>query len=129
MASPEAKEYAAAKARGQRLRRSSPYATQARYEAKIGRVLVTLNTGVEVAFAPERIQALCSARPADMKKIEITPSGYELFFPALDEGIFLPGLLRGVFGTQRWMRERDLQGEQRKVPRRNSRQNTAGVVA
>jgi hypothetical protein len=38
-----------------------------------------------------------------LREIEITPMGDALFFPKLEDGIYLPGVLRGVYGTRRWM--------------------------
>jgi hypothetical protein len=41
-----------------------------------------------------------------LKKIEITPSGDALIFPKLNDGLYLPGLMQGLFGTKRWMPEK-----------------------
>jgi hypothetical protein len=41
--------------------------------------------------------------PAQLTKIEISPSGLGLYFPAVDADIYLPVLLEGFLGYRRWM--------------------------
>jgi hypothetical protein len=99
------KELKAARQRTREMRKNVPHAVAATYLPKIKRILVTLSDGFEIALDPERIQTLEHAKPSALKKIEINAAGYELFFPALDDGIWVPGLLEGLLGTRKWMRE------------------------
>lgn len=89
----------------QRMRtlREHGYAVAARYDRKRSRVVVSLNTGVEVTFPPKLAEGLANATPTDLAKIEITPSGLGLHWPKLDADLYVPGLLAGALGDKRWM--------------------------
>jgi Protein of unknown function (DUF2442) len=80
-----------------------PKAISARYDRRVARVVVGLDTGLELAFPPRLAEGLAGASPAQLSVIEISPLGDGLHWPLLDADLFVPGLLRGVFGSQRWM--------------------------
>lgn len=71
-----------------------PTAVHARYDRRIGRVVVALSSGLEIAFKPHDAQGLEMARPAQLSVIDISPSGLGLHFPAL---------LEGFPGSRQWM--------------------------
>lgn len=83
--------------------REHGHAIAARYDRRRARVVVSLNTGVEVTFPPKLAEGLAGAEPSDLAKIEISPSGLGLHWPKLDADLYVPSLLAGVFGTKRWM--------------------------
>jgi hypothetical protein len=83
--------------------RAGGYATAARYDRRRGRVVVKLNTGLELAFPPGLAEGLCGANEIALAEIEITPSGLGLHWPTLDADLYVPGLMQGVFGSRRWM--------------------------
>lgn len=89
---------------GQRMQtlRQHAHAAAVRYDRRRSRVVVSLNTGVELAF-PMLAEGLADASPRDLAKIEITPSGLGLHWPKLDADLYVPGLLAGAFGGKRWM--------------------------
>jgi hypothetical protein len=89
--------------RGRRLRRKTPPAVAARYDRKSGRILVSLNSGVDISFPARAAEGLENATASQLESIEITPSGLGLHFPKIDADIFLPSLLEGVFGSRKWM--------------------------
>jgi len=95
-------EFTQASQRMQTLR-GHGHAVAARYDRKRARVVVSLNTGVEVTFPPRLAEGLADATPGDLAKIEITPSGLGLHWPKLDADLYVPGLLAGAFGDKRWM--------------------------
>ena len=80
-----------------------PTAVHARYDRRIGRVVVALSSGLEIAFKPHDAQGLEMARPAQLSVIDISPSGLGLHFPALDADLYLPALLEGFLGSRQWM--------------------------
>lgn len=80
-----------------------PAAVAVRYDGETDRLIVILDTGVEVAFAPRLVQGLGGAEVDDLTEAEISPSGHGLHFPRLNADVYLPGLLEGVMGTRRWM--------------------------
>jgi hypothetical protein len=90
---------------GQRMQtlRQHAHATAARYDRRRARVVVSLNTGVELAFPPALAEGLADASPRDLSRIEITPSGLGLHWPKLDADLYVPGLLAGAFGGKRWL--------------------------
>ena len=81
----------------------SPTAVAARYDRRIGRVVIGLNSGLEIAFKPHDAQGLERARPAQLARIEISPSGLGIHFPDLDADLYLPALLEGFLGSRQWM--------------------------
>lgn len=83
--------------------RQHAYAVAARYNRRRARVIVSLNTGVEITFPPKLAQGLVDADPGDLAKIEITPSGLGLHWPDLDTDLYIPGLLAGAFSSKQWM--------------------------
>ena len=86
--------------------RQTPAATAARYDRKSRRVQVKLGSGMELTFSPQNVQGLENAKPAQLSKIEISPSGFGLHFPKLDADIYLPALLEGILGSKKWMAAR-----------------------
>ena len=102
----ERDEFVAATKRARRqLTRTAP-ATAARYDRKVGRVVVQLGSGVALMFDPRQAQGLEGATPAQLSQIEITPSGLGLHFPKLDADLYIPGLLEGALGSKKWMASR-----------------------
>ena len=97
------RDVATAEARMQDRLMTTPHALKARYDRRVSRIVVTLNSGLELAIPPHIVEELENARPADLMDIEISPTGLGLHFPALDADIYLPGLLEGVFGSAQWM--------------------------
>ncbi len=92
-----------ANARGRRVLASSPTAITARYDRRVGRVVIALSTGLEIGFKPHDAQGLEAAHPAQLADIEISPSGLGLHFPKLDADLYLPSLLQGFLGSRLWM--------------------------
>lgn len=96
-------EIDAANERGRIAQTNEPRAASARYDAASGRIVVELTSGATFAFPPALVQRLCDAAPEQLADIEVSPSGYGLHWPQLDEDYSLPGLMSGVFGTGKWM--------------------------
>ena len=80
-----------------------PAAISVRYDRRISRVVIALDSGLEVAFSPKLAQGLEKAHPDDLSGAEISPSGLGIHFPRLDADIYLPSLLEGFLGTKSWM--------------------------
>jgi|SRR5579863_5403357 len=92
--------------RAKRLHASIPRAISARYDRRSGRIVVDLSSRVTLAFSPEDAEGLENARPAQLEEIEISPSGFGIYFPKLDADIYIPGLLEGLLGSKQWMAAR-----------------------
>jgi hypothetical protein len=85
---------------------STPVATAARYDRKAHRIIISLNTNLEIMFSPRNAQGLEQAKPSQLEPIEISPSGYGIHFPKLDADLYLPALLEGFLGSRKWMAAR-----------------------
>jgi hypothetical protein len=89
--------------RGEARRDSFPAAVAVRYDRRISRVVISLASGLDIAFAPRDVQGLENAQAADFADAQISPSGLGVHFPKLDADIYLPALLEGFLGSKRWM--------------------------
>ena len=83
-----------------------PHATSARYDRRLGLVLVELSSGLIVAFSPSNAEGLEDATPAQLNTIEVSPPGFGIYFPKLDVDIYIPALLEGFLGSKSWMAAR-----------------------
>ncbi|MGL4438102.1 MAG: DUF2442 domain-containing protein [Bosea sp. (in: a-proteobacteria)] len=83
-------------------RKVQPYAVAARYDRRIGRIVVRLSNDLELTFPPRLAQGLETAGPDDLADIAISPAGLGLHFPRLDADLYVPALLEGLFGSERW---------------------------
>jgi hypothetical protein len=81
---------------------AGPRAVTARYDRRRARIVVSLDSGLELAFSPKLAEGLAEAAPADLMAIEISPSGLGLHWPKVDADLYLPALLKGVLGSPRW---------------------------
>ena len=102
----QSEEFERANRAAERMQAGGPRAVEARYDRRMGRVVVRLSTGIDIAFAPRDAEGLEQATPADLRMIEISPSGLGLHFPAVDADLYLPALLEGFLGSRRWMASR-----------------------
>ena len=80
-----------------------PTVTSVRYDRRVGRVVISLASGLELAFSPKDAQGLEHAHPADLADAEISPSGLGIHFPHLDADLYIPALLEGFLGSKRWI--------------------------
>jgi hypothetical protein len=96
-------ELSAANRRGREARAAGPVAQAARYDGRAKRLIVNIGTGVDLVFDPKRLQGLENATMIGLKRVEISPSGLGLHFPLLNADIYLPALLEGVLGSQKWI--------------------------
>jgi hypothetical protein len=99
-------QYKAAVTRAEHRLRTEPHIEKAHYDPKLGRVIVSLSNHAWFAFRPEDAQMLGEGTTAQLKKIEISPSGFGLHFPLLDAHFDITALMQGSFGTRKWMAAR-----------------------
>jgi len=83
--------------------REAGHAVSARYDRRRSRVVVALNTGVELAFPTRLAEGLAGASHDNLAEIEISAAGLGLHWPLLDADLYVPALLQGVFGSKSWM--------------------------
>lgn len=102
----ELAELERANARVQEMQASVPRVVAARFDRRLGRVVLSLSSKVEVMFAPGDAEGLEMAGLAEMEEIEISPSGLGVHFPKLDADLYVPALLEGFLGSRAWMAAR-----------------------
>jgi Protein of unknown function (DUF2442) len=92
--------------RGERMRSEFPHAISARYDRHSRKVVIDLSSKLTLSFSPEDAQGLENARPSQLEAIELSPSGFGVHFPKLDADLYIPGLLEGLMGSEKWMAAR-----------------------
>lgn len=96
-------EFARANLRGRMEQASAPVLERA-FVAD-GALCLAFESGVKLAIPTDLVEGL-SGKPADeIGAPEVSPSGLGLYFPHIDCDLFIPGLLKGVFGTKAWMHQ------------------------
>jgi hypothetical protein len=96
-------EFVAASRRARQRSAVGPTVIGAHYSRRARRIVLVLNTGLQIAFSPEHAQGLRAAKALDLSEIVISPSGLGLHFPRLDADLYVPTLLDGLMGSPRWM--------------------------
>lgn len=92
--------------RAESLHKTLPRAVSARYDRARGKIVIDLSSKLSVSFSPRDAQGLEHAKPSDLEKIEITPSGFGIHFPKLNADLYVPALLEGFLGSTKWMAAR-----------------------
>jgi hypothetical protein len=99
-------DFEQANQRAKALQARIPRAISARYDRRTGRIVIHLSSKLIVSFSPGDVEGLQDARPLQLSKIEISPSGFGIHFPAVDADLYVPGLLEGFLGSKTWMASR-----------------------
>ncbi len=90
---------------GDEYRERGLYIVAAHFDAVMQTIHVKLQAGMTVSVPKERVQGLAHATGEQLAEVIISPGGWSVEFPRVDEGISLEGLLSGRFGNDRWERE------------------------
>jgi hypothetical protein len=99
-------EFKAATERYEQRRLEEPHIVKAKYDAKLGRVILELSSGAWFAFRPQDAQGLGEATVTQLRKIEVLPGDFAIDFPLLDVQFDIGALLHGRFGSKKWMAQR-----------------------
>src|SRR5690349_12075883 len=92
--------------RARELQANIPGVVSVHYDRRSGHVVINLSSRLILSFSPRDVQGLENAKPSQLDEIEISPSGFGIFFPKLDVDVYVPGLLEGILGTKKWMASR-----------------------
>lgn len=68
-------------------------------------LILKLSDGHRHLVPREELQGLQSATKEQIAQVEILGNGTGLHWPALNLDLYVPGLLRGIYGSRRWMAE------------------------
>jgi hypothetical protein len=98
-------QFRSANKRGKATLARGPIARAARFDAKRGLVVITLQNECEFSFPVALAQGLAGAPRSKLAKIEISPNGLGLHWPLLDADLYVPGLFEGTLGSRQWMKQ------------------------
>lgn len=100
---------------------------RAKYLPTMQAFVFQLNDGTFQAISKDKLEGLQSATRTQLSKFELLANGTALHWPDLDVDIYVPTLLKGIYGTKRWMAEIGRQGgsAQSDVKRAAARANGA----
>lgn len=76
---------------------------KATYSKATDRLTLVLDDGATYSLPRGLIQGLAEAKDKDLKRIQIIGEGTGLLWPVLDVAHYVPGLLSGVYGSEKWM--------------------------
>jgi hypothetical protein len=80
-----------------------------RVEYRSGRgldlLILHMSDGHRCVLPREDLQGLQGATREQISKVEILGRGTGLHWPALDVDLYVPALLKGIYGTRQWMAE------------------------
>jgi hypothetical protein len=96
------REYQQAQRRGRVQKAAHPRAERVYFDPRRERLVIEFSRG-EFSIVPNAIQGLAKATAAELKHVQISPSGLGVYFRDLDVDVYVPALLEGVFGTRQWM--------------------------
>jgi hypothetical protein len=91
------------------LGRAREYAKYARkvvkatYSKTTNRLRLVLDDGVTCSIPRRLIQGLSGAQEKELSRIQVLSNGTGLLWPLLDVAHYVPGLLQGVYGSEKWM--------------------------
>lgn len=97
------KQFEEATRRGQDALAASPKAKAISYNSKSKRIVIELESGVTAIVPTNLIQILQNATDEQISDVELAVEGLYLRWRRLDEDLFVPNVLQGVFGTRKWI--------------------------
>jgi hypothetical protein len=88
-----------------------PKVLRATYSARTDRLMLHMDNGVTQSIPRKLIQGLSDANSRALSKIELLGGGTGLHWPTLDVSHYVPRLLQGIYGSEKWIVEhRDIAG-------------------
>jgi hypothetical protein len=76
---------------------------KATYSHATDRLRLVLSDGVTCSIPRRLLQGLTDAKKTELAKIQILGDGTGLLWPVLDVAHYVPALLQGVYGSEKWM--------------------------
>lgn len=80
-----------------------PYAMSARYDDEHDAIVVVLNNGSFIGFPVEKLQGLQGANASQLNNVVVEAKGLGLHWPDIDADLYVPALMDGILGSQKWM--------------------------
>jgi hypothetical protein len=85
-------------------RKRGPHALSAEFDSERHRIVIRLDTGMELSFDPRKAFGLEKATAGDLAGLSVEGAGGSLHFPKLDVFLSIPRLLEGFLGPMDWTR-------------------------
>lgn len=98
----EDSQYETATARGEKERAQSPTPSSVRFDERTGRLLVEFTNGAALLVPARSLQGLEDATDAELAEVELAGET-GLHWESRDVDFTIAGLMRGIFGTARFM--------------------------
>jgi hypothetical protein len=76
---------------------------RATYSKSTDRIRLELSDGSIHLIPRHLIQGLGTASGAELGRIQILNNGTGLLWPLLDVAHYVPGMLQGIYGSEKWM--------------------------
>ncbi len=99
------RQFAEATRRGEEAMKTEITASRAYYDPATQRLVIELKSGAMHSVPCQLIQGLRDADPADIAEVELGPRGASLHWEKLDNDFTVGGLVRGIYGTKKWMEQ------------------------
>ncbi|MEO7029584.1 MAG: DUF2442 domain-containing protein [Acidobacteriaceae bacterium] len=80
-----------------------PMLVDAAYHRELDLFIFTIDDGRRLAIPREDIWAVRNATPEQAADMEIGPNRVNVWWPQVDEGLYLPDTLEGRYGSRAWM--------------------------
>ncbi|MDS3860544.1 DUF2442 domain-containing protein [Thermosynechococcaceae cyanobacterium BACA0444] len=84
------------------LEKREPRAKRAWFNPVDKTIEIELKTGVRASFPVHLLQGLQGATSEQLAEVEISPSGYGLYWESLDADLVVPTLMSQIFGSRAW---------------------------
>jgi len=87
-----------------------PRIIEAAYHRDLDLFVLRVSNGQRLVLPREDLQFVADGTPEQAADFTIEPRGVHIWWPQLDEGFRLEGLLEGLTGNERWMERRQRRG-------------------
>lgn len=87
-----------------------PLAVSVKYWPNLDALEVLLTNSERELIPRERLEGLSSATKKQLANVRVEMLGTALTWPDLGVDLYVPALLRGIYGTKKWMSELGRQG-------------------
>jgi hypothetical protein len=77
-------------------------AVAAEYDKRLDLIVLRIDNGLRLVIPRENLQGLENATEAQISQIEIF-GGLDIAWPQLDLDHYLPALMKGIYGSDKWM--------------------------
>lgn len=99
------RQFQEASRRGAEELKRLPKAVSAKYDKKTRRIVLEMQNGVTLLVPVNLVQGLHTGDDRSLSDFELMLHGTEIHWNKLDVQFYVEDLLRGVFGTPKWMKK------------------------